>query len=43
MIKGEDFFIEDFFDVADELSILYSELGISESEKIYIQVFEKIF
>ena len=43
MIKGEDFFIEDFFDVADELSILYSELGISESEKIYIQVFEKYF
>ena len=43
MIKGEDFFIEDFFDVADELSILYSELDISESENFYIQVFEKYF
>ncbi|MFW1734013.1 hypothetical protein ACG94V_17025 [Acinetobacter sp. ULE_I001] len=43
MLKGEDFFIEDFFEVADELSIFYSELDISKSENFYIQVFEKYF
>ncbi|MFL1509686.1 hypothetical protein ACJOXN_02120 [Acinetobacter baumannii] len=43
MLKGEDFFIEDFFEVAEELNIFYRELDISKSENFYVQVFEKYF
>ncbi|WP_180101942.1 hypothetical protein [Acinetobacter sp. YH12126] len=43
MQKGEDFFIEDFFEVVDELSISYHELDINKSENFYIKVFEKYF
>lgn len=42
MLKGEDFFIEVFFEVAEELNIFYRELDISKSENFYIQVL-KIF